>query len=312
MTGRIAILFPGQGSQYVGMLNQLILKSPKTREIVKRADAILGYKLSEMIANGPEEMLSRTEFTQPATVLTSLCHWEAIKERFQGRELVMAGHSIGEYSALAAAGWLSMENIMQLVALRGRIMSETDANGVMTVVNLGRPEELVEIQQRIKENLDESLGSCSAFNSSVQLVISGAESEVEKIEDLLSQIPKIMMMMQRLKKVSCAFHSPLMQRAAKRFRNEARSLLLQTVNFKSSTTPVISNVTAEPHKNADCLLDLLCEQITAPVRWHDTIQNVIRSGCSHLVTMPPGRVLQGLLRRDPIIPKTILIEEFTL
>lgn len=114
LPSKVAILFPGQGSQFVGMLNKIIGKSSSAAALAKKADEILGYKLTELIASGPSERLSQTEFTQPAMVLASLCHWELVRERFKGQELIMAGHSIGEYSALAAAGYFSFEKIIML------------------------------------------------------------------------------------------------------------------------------------------------------------------------------------------------------
>lgn len=256
-TKTIGVLFPGQGSQSVGMLGHLLAQqSAAIGDLIERADAALGYSISGIISNGPLDVLTRTEHAQPAILLASLCHWRWMTETRTrpgtNVKFIMAGHSLGEYSALVAGGYLSFEDGLRLTALRGRIMSECSVTekkpGMMLVVSARDVRAMEEGRRRLEAWLDPQESSISALNSPIQLVLAGSISHLESVaQRIKEQCPK--MRVARLRNVSCAFHSPLMRSAQERFRREARGLF---DDARVATTPfgrgcsVLSNVTAEP------------------------------------------------------------------
>lgn len=256
----IGVLFPGQGSQFVGMLRPFKQHGPIFRDLIDSADAALGYSLSSIIAKGPLDLLTRTEHAQPAILLASICHWKWWREtKAQPEaEFVMAGHSLGEYSALVAGGYLSLQAGLRLTALRGRIMSECaikETPGMMIVLNASQRSSLDECQARLQEWLDPKRASISAYNSSLQLVLAGTVSHLEKIMTLISEhCPKVKV--HRLRNVSCAFHSPLMRSAQERFRQEAQGIFTLT-SPSTNRNIVLSNVTAEPVISSDYFIQVM-------------------------------------------------------
>lgn len=288
--GTLAYVFPGQGSQYVGMGKDLFAGNAGARTLMEKADAILGTELTRVCFEGPEEELRQTMNTQPAIFLHSVALLSVMND---ARPAMVAGHSLGEYSALVAAGALDFEDALRLVRLRGELMQRagTEQKGTMAAV-VGLASEAVE----------EICGEASAagivqpanFNSPGQIVISGSVEGVRKAMELAAAAGA------RLVKelvVSGAFHSPLMEHA-----REGLTAGLDRTEIRDARIPVYANVSAEPVVRAAEIRTLLRRQLTSPVRWEQTVRNMIRDGADSFVEIGPGKVLQGLVRRiDPSV-----------
>ena len=280
-----ALLFPGQGSQYVGMASDLYENSVEAKEMIKTADAALGVPLSHIMFNGPEEELKQTEYTQPAIFVHSVVLASLLRRLdFEGA----AGHSLGEYSALVACGAIQYYDAVQLVRFRGQGMQQagTDFPGTMAAV-IGLDRETLE--NICKEASAEGIVQCANFNSPGQIVISGSVSGVLKGMEL-AKAAKARLVSQLT--VSGAFHSPLMQSAKDQLK-----LKLDSVNFYDAKFPVYANVTGKPEKDKEEIKQNLFLQVTAPVMWEDTIRNMIADAFDEFVEVGPGRVLQGLVKR---------------
>ncbi|MBK8663763.1 MAG: ACP S-malonyltransferase [Ignavibacteriales bacterium] len=280
-----ALLFPGQGSQYVGIASDLYENSVEAKEMIKTADAALGVPLSHIMFNGPEEELKQTEYTQPAIFVHSVVLASLLRRLdFEGA----AGHSLGEYSALVACGAIQYYDAVQLVRFRGQGMQQagTDFPGTMAAV-IGLDRETLE--NICKEASAEGIVQCANFNSPGQIVISGSVSGVLKGMEL-AKAAKARLVSQLT--VSGAFHSPLMQSAKDQLK-----LKLDSVNFYDAKFPVYANVTGKPEKDKEEIKQNLFLQVTAPVMWEDTIRNMIADGFDEFVEVGPGRVLQGLVKR---------------
>ncbi len=284
---RTAFVFPGQGSQYVGMGKDYM---DVAREMFERADSTLGYKLSDICFEGPEDVLRQTEHTQPAIFLHSLV---AAAQVHQPQADMVAGHSLGEYSALVHAGALSFEDGLRIVRLRGKLMQKAgnEQKGTMAAV-VGLSMEILE--EICSKASADGIVQPANFNSPGQIVISGSVAGVHKAMKLAKErgakLAKELV-------VSGAFHSPLMQSATDGLREA-----LAHAPMKDATIPVYANVTAEPVTRAEDIRDLLCRQITSPVRWEQTVRSLIRDGATCIFEIGPGKVLQGLVKRtDPEI-----------
>ncbi len=280
-----ALLFPGQGSQYVGMASDLYENSVEAKEMIKTADAALGVPLSHIMFNGPEEELKQTEYTQPAIFVHSVVLASLLRRLdFEGA----AGHSLGEYSALVACGAIQYYDAVQLVRYRGQAMQQagTDFPGTMAAV-IGLDRETLE--NICAEASAEGIVQCANFNSPGQIVISGSVAGVLRGMEL-AKAAKARLVSQLV--VSGAFHSPLMQSAKDQLK-----LKLDSVNFYDAKFPVYANVTGKPEKEKEEIKQNLFLQVTAPVMWEDTIRNMIADGFDEFVEVGPGRVLQGLVKR---------------
>lgn len=280
-----AFLFPGQGSQYVGMAKDLFEKSVEAKEMIKTADDLLGINLSYIMFNGPEEELKQSEYTQPAIFLHSVILASII--RTIDAEAT-AGHSLGEYSAYVAAGTIQFHEAIKLVRARGIAMQEAGDNtkGTMAAV-IGL--ELEKVETLCAEASSTGIVQCANFNSPGQIVISGSLDGVRKAMELCKNAGAKMV---KELVVSAAFHSPLMIPAQEKFKAE-----LDKTNFYESKFPVYTNVTAKPATSISEIKSKLYEQITAPVRWDETIRNMIDDGVEDFYEIGPGNVLQGLLKR---------------
>jgi [acyl-carrier-protein] S-malonyltransferase len=280
-----AFIFPGQGSQYVGMAKDLFDNSVEAKEMIRTADEAVGTNLSYIMFNGPEEELKQTENTQPAIFLHSVVLTSLIRTL---RPDAVAGHSLGEYSALVAAGSLQFYEAIKLVRQRGLAMqyAGTVMKGTMAAIVGLKPDEVDAV---CKEASAIGIVQCANFNSPGQIVISGSVDGVYKAMELCKS--KGAKLVKELV-VSGAFHSPLMEPAIERL-----SAALDQTNFYDARIPVYTNVTARPVTDKNEIKKLLLDQLNAPVRWEEIIVNMINDGIEEFYEIGPGKVLQGLVKR---------------
>jgi [acyl-carrier-protein] S-malonyltransferase len=283
----IAFLFPGQGSQAVGMGKELADKYAVARQTFEEADEALGYKLSNLCFEGPEEKLKLTENTQPAILTASVAAWRVLQERGLQPNFV-AGHSLGEYSAHVAAGTLTLADAVRTVRNRGQYMQEAVPVGVGAMAAiLGMPGEKV---SEIAAMAAQEEGCQTAnLNSPEQIVISGHTAAVERAINLASE--------HRAKKavrlpVSAPFHCSLMQPAQDRLAQDLSSL-----SFRNPSCPVICNVDAVQIASAEAAREALIRQVTGTVRWDPSVRLLMGAGVSLFIEVGPGKVLWGLMRQ---------------
>jgi len=294
-----AFIFPGQGSQYIGMAAELYENSVEAKEMIKTADDALGINLSYILFNGPEGQLKQSEFTQPAIFLHSVILASLIRTLSAD---AVAGHSVGEYSALVASGAVQFYEAIKLVRERGIAMQEAgiEKPGTMAAI-VGLDENSV--IQCCNEASSEGIVQCANFNSPGQIVISGDINGVKKAMELCKvKGAKLVKVLQ----VSGAFHSPLMNSAKERLK-----AALDNTHFYNARIPVYANVTAKPVQDKDEIKNLLYEQLTAPVPWVEIINNMIKDGVDEFYEVGPGKVLQGLVKRINPDVKTFGIDKFT-
>ena len=285
-----SLVFPGQGSQTIGMGKDFFEKYDLVKDLFEEADESLGINLSKIILEGPKEELDLTINTQPAIFLISYSIFQVIKKNFNidlGNAKYFAGHSLGEYSALSVAGYLNFSETIKLLRIRGNAMQNSvpKGEGGMLAV-LGSTVEVIE--KIINENKDDFFVEIANDNSQGQLVLSGKNIDLEKLIKVLklNNIKNIKL------PVSAPFHCKLMHRATEIMREE-----LEKINFNNTNNSLISNVTAEEIKNKDELKDLLIDQIEKRVRWRECILNMINKDVSHFIEIGPGKVLSGLIKR---------------
>ena len=282
----LAVVFPGQGAQEVGMAMEFVRSSAEAREVLDEVDQATKLPLSRWIAEGPADVLQRTEIAQPAILAASLAVYRVLEPRLSGRVAYVAGHSLGEYSALVAAGSLALGEAACLVRRRGALMQEavTEGAGGMTAVLGLRAEEVVRICAEIEGEV------CAAnFNSPVQTVVAGEREALAAAGVALEAAgaSKLVPL-----SVSAPFHSPLMIPA-----QEKLSPALADATFWDARLPVISNVTAQPYTSANDARALLREQVCAPVRWVDCVRTLVAAGVRVQLEVGPGRVLSRLARK---------------
>ena len=285
-----SVIFPGQGSQSVGMANELYNKFETFKINFKKADDILNYQLSKIILEGPADKLNLTENTQPAIFLISYSIFQVIKNEFEinlNEAKYFAGHSLGEYTALTCSGVLSFENTIKILKLRGKAMQEAvpKGEGGMIAV-LGSELEILE--DIINKKRNEFKCFIANDNSNSQIVLSGTMSNIEKLSIYLNSIN-----IKNIKlSVSAPFHCELMKTATELMRNE-----LSKIFFKDFRTAVISNVTAHEIDDSLLIRDLLIRQIESRVRWRESINYMIKNGVNNFIELGPGKVLSGLVKR---------------
>ncbi|HEX9739292.1 MAG TPA: ACP S-malonyltransferase [Ignavibacteriaceae bacterium] len=299
LMSRKAFIFPGQGSQYVGMASDLFENSVEAKEMIKTADDALGINLSYILFNGTEEQLKQSEFTQPAIFLHSVVLASIIRTLNAD---AVTGHSVGEYSALVAAGAIQFYEAVKLVHERGIAMTQAGIKqpGTMAAV-VGLDENSV--VDCCREASSAGIVQCANFNSPGQIVISGDVNGVRKAMELCkSKGAKLVKELQ----VSGAFHSPLMNSAKERLKTA-----LDGAHFYDARIPVYANVTAKPMNNKDEIKNLLYEQLTAPVLWVEIINNMIEDGIEEFYEIGPGKVLQGLVKRINPDVKIFGIDKYT-
>jgi len=287
----LALLFPGQGSQSVGMGKSLCEASPAARAVFDEADAVLGFPLSRICFEGPEDELRRTAITQPAILTHSVAAWADLRARFPERlegAALAAGHSLGEYSANVAAGSLPFARAVALVHARGRFMQEAVPEGIGAMAAIvGLAAEAVD--EACREAADGETVAPANYNSPEQTVIAGhAAAVVRASEACLARGAKRAIPLQ----VSAPFHCALMSPARERM-----TPLLAEAAFSDSALPVVTNVDAEPETAGARLRDALARQIDSPVRWVASVQRLAREGVDRALEIGPGNVLAGLVRR---------------
>jgi [acyl-carrier-protein] S-malonyltransferase len=285
--GKIAFLFPGQASQYPGMGRDLAEKFPESRAVFEEANAALGFSISQLCFEGTEEALKQTENTQPAILTVSTAAYRALEKQGITPDFV-AGHSMGEYSALVAAGGLDFATAVKLVRERGRYMQEAVplGEGAMAAILGLAPAEVADI---CKKAADHQVVAPANMNSPEQTVISGDAAAVKRAVEIASQSGAKRAV---ILPVSAPFHCALMMPAQQRLEPDARAAKFSDLQF-----PLITNVDAEAILTGDEARDALIRQVTQPVRWLDSVHEMIEGGVTIFVEVGPGKVLTGLLRQ---------------
>jgi len=290
MEGNIAFLFPGQGSQVVGMGKDLFEAFSTVRELFEKTDDICGRKISQLCFEGPMEELTTTSNLQPAVATVSLACLSVLRDSGRSADLC-AGHSLGEYAALAGAEVLSDEDALKLVSRRGQLMQrEAEANpgAMVAVLGLG----IQDVEQIVAEASEVGAIAVANHNTAEQIVITGTKQAMAKASALVKDrkgkaIPL---------KVSGAWHSPLMQGAVEEFRD-----YMESIEFSPPKSRVLFNATAQEEDNPDVIKELMARQLVSPVRWYDIMINMISNGVRHFVEVGPKTVLIGLAKK--IVPK---------
>ena len=285
-----SVIFPGQGSQIVGMGKELSDNFDLVKNLLKEADEVLGIPLSRIILDGPKEELDLTINTQPAIFLISYSIFQVVKKEFGidlNKAKYFAGHSLGEYSALSCAGYLDFKDTIKTLRVRGDAMQNSvpKGEGGMVAV-LGSTVETIE--KILKDNHEKFTAQIANDNSDGQIVLSGRTFDLENLILTLKEnsIKNIKL------PVSAPFHCSLMNKATKIMTEE-----LNKLNFKNSKNKLISNVTAKEVTNNEELKDLLIKQIENRVRWRESVINMIKDDIKHFIEIGPGKVLSGLVKR---------------
>jgi len=285
-----SVIFPGQGSQIVGMGKDFFEKYNLVKELFKEADETLGISLSKIIMEGPKEELDLTINTQPAIFLISYSIFQVVKKEFNidlNQAKYFAGHSLGEYSALSSANYLNFSDTIKLLRIRGDAMQNAvpKGEGGMLAV-LGSTVEIIE--DILKENQNNFLVQIANDNSQGQIVLSGKNTDLVKLIEVLKlkNIKNIKL------PVSAPFHCQLMNKATDVMKKE-----IDKANFQDSKNILISNVTADEISNKEELKKLLIDQIENRVRWRESVINMINKGIKQFIEIGPGKVLSGLVKR---------------
>ncbi len=287
---KTAFIFPGQGSQYVGMGKDWYESSSEARAMFAKANEILGFDIAKICFEGPEDDLRQTSVTQPAIFLHSAIIFSLAKNGSfsNGDADAMAGHSLGEYSALYAAGALDFESALSLVGLRGKLMQEagTARPGTMAAV-VGLDEKTIE--EICSEASKDGVVCPANYNSPGQIVISG---DIANVRNAMAAAKSHGAKIVKELVVSGAFHSPLMESAKEKLGNA-----INNVRIRDAGVPVYANVSAAPVTDAEEIGAALVRQLTNPVRWRESVQNMSEAGIVKFVEIGPGKVLQGLVKR---------------
>jgi len=284
---RTAFIFPGQGSQYIGMGKEFHENFPVARQVFEEADDALHFPISALCFKGPPDQLKLTENTQPAILATSVAALRVLQTEDGIPPQLAAGHSLGEYSALVASGAFDFSDAIQIVRLRGRFMQEAVpvGEGTMAAV-LGMDRD--EIEKLCEEVSQGEVISPANFNCPGQIVVAGHTKAVHRAVDKAEEMGKKAVLLP----VSAPFHSPLMKPAGSRLEKE-----LEKITVGDLKIPVVTNVEAEINVSKARVKGLLVTQVFHPVRWEESMQRMVKEGIERVIEIGPGKVLSGLMRR---------------
>ncbi|MFT5426918.1 MAG: [acyl-carrier-protein] S-malonyltransferase [Gammaproteobacteria bacterium] len=284
----IAFVFPGQGSQSLGMMAELASSYPTVESTFAEASDVLGYDLWQLVQDGPEAELNKTTMTQPALLASSVATWRVWNEISQIKAVMMAGHSLGEYSALVCSDAISFTDAIQLVADRGAYMQDAvpEGTGSMAAV-LGLEDK--QIEEVCEQAAQGQIVSAANYNSAGQVVIAGHKEAVERAVELAKAAGAKRTV---ILPVSVPSHCALMQEAADQFAQR-----LDTIKFNQSNVPVLQNVDATSRENVEDIKLALQQQLCQPVRWVKTIQEMVKQNVDTVIECGPGKVLSGLIKR---------------
>jgi len=287
-----AVLFPGQGSQYVGMGSDFYNKFDSVKKIFNTVDDALGFSLSQLILHGPEEELKLTQNTQPAIMTVGVSIFNVLKHEFGfslNNSKFFAGHSLGEYTALVCSGSLTLESAAYLLHARGKSMQEAvpAGQGAMMAI-LGMT--ITEIENEIILLSKEKETSCEIANDNCegQVVVSGSKFAIETLHQKIIKKKKRGILLP----VSAPFHCSLMKKAAENMKDK-----IESVNFLQPSPKIVSNVTAKDESNANKIKLLLIDQITSRVRWRESVHYMIKEGVIDFLEIGPGKVLSGIVKK---------------
>ena len=285
-----SVIFPGQGSQIVGMGKEFFEKHEIVKKLFKEADETLGFSLSKIILDGPKDKLDLTINTQPAIFLISYSIFQVVKKDFNinlNEAKYFAGHSLGEYSAMSCAGYLNFGETIKILRVRGDAMQNSvpkGEGGMLAVLGL----KIEDIEKILRDNQNHFVAQVANDNSDGQIVLSGKTNDLQILSKFLrdNKIKNIKL------PVSAPFHCALMNKATEVMKEE-----LQKIDFKQSKNILISNVTANEISNIEDLRSLLITQIEKRVRWRESVLNMINNGVDQFIEIGPGKVLSGLIKR---------------
>jgi len=302
MNSPLGIVFPGQGSQSVGMLNNIAQQYPEIRSVFSESSDVLGYDLWKLIQDGPAEILDQTVHTQPALLASSVALWQVMMSRKENKPTLLAGHSLGEYSALVCANAFTLAEGIRLVAARGQFMQEavpTGSGGMAAIVGLDNEKVADICRQSVLEN---EILTPANFNSPGQVVIAGHRQAVERAVILAKNADA---KLAKILPVSVPSHCLLMQSAADKLKE-----LLSTLTVRPPIYPVLSNADVTIYDTPAAIQDGLVRQLTLPVRWVDIIQVFVQKGIHHIIECGPGKVLTGLNKRMTTLQSTTVADSF--
>jgi len=288
MSKKVAITFPGQGSQSVGMLADLAAAHPLVRETFAEGSDALGIDLWSLSQEGPKEQLNETQNTQPALLCAGMSVMRVLEQQMPQQPVVMAGHSLGEYTALVAAGVLSLADATRLVAMRGRFMQEAVPAGVGAMAAiLGLDDQ--QVKAVCAEGAQGQVAEAVNFNSPGQVVVAGDAEAIARVADLAKAAGARRAL---ILDVSVPSHCALMKPAAERLAEA-----MQSLTFNAPRVPVLHNVNVEEARDPAAIQQLLVEQLFCPVRWVETVQAIAGRGAEVVLEAGPGKVLVGLIKR---------------